>query len=404
MAKVGSGVVLAQLIGLFAYPILSRIYAPEDFGLYTFFTSSVIVGSIFVTGAYEFAIPLSKDKEKAVSLYRFCLTLSSLLSLLLLFFAILGLTLFNDAIRINSYLLLIIPLGVLLHSYTTIKTQVYIFLKSFKELSISKISQTSALAITQILAGLTGFGPIGLISGHLVGRTAFLFKNIKKHISLLKFSRLSFKQNLKSTLDHPKFVMPSLLIDAVSKELPVFLILPFFGQEVLGLYAFAFRVLIAPVLLVSMSINSVFFQRISESFNHGKKISSFLIKVWGILFGIGILPFLLVFLFGPDIFKILFGAEWAESGEYASILTFMIFARFIFFPTSKTLLVLKKKKWLPVFSILSLILTLFSLTIGYYFKGFVFALLLLSVGQGLLYILQILFTLFSAKKYESEMP
>ena len=400
VANVGIGVVIAQIIGLLTYPLLSRIYTPEDFGLFGFFSSSVLIGAYFVSGAYEYSIPIALNKKEVGSIFKFCLGLASFLSIILLFTVILFEFFGYFELDIPFYLAVCIPLGIFVHSLTNIKNQVFIFFKFFKKMKTAKISQTSTLAITQIILGVSHFGIIGLVFGHILGRVSYLSINYKFDWTLLKESRFSFKKVGLRYFDHPKFVLSSTLIDVISKELPVFFILPFFGEHILGFYTFAFRILITPVLLVSTSINSVFFQQISNYYNNKKKISPILLKTWGALFIFGILPFGLLFIWGEQFFSFTFGSEWRESGKVASLLSLMAFARFVYFPTSKILLVLRKKKWLPIFSALSLTLTGIALFLGKREYDFYLFLKLYTISQIIVYTSQIFFSFLFSKQYE----
>ena len=88
--KLLSANVVAQVIGLVVYPILTRMYAPEDFGLLNLFLS---IGNVLVVLAvldYYYAIVLPKEEKDAVALTQtsfFCLLLTVGLVLLSVAFA-----------------------------------------------------------------------------------------------------------------------------------------------------------------------------------------------------------------------------------------------------------------------------------------------------------------------------
>ena len=65
--KLLSANVVAQVIGLLVYPILTRIYAPEDFGLLNLFLSIGGVLTILSTAEYYYAIVLPKNQKDAIS-------------------------------------------------------------------------------------------------------------------------------------------------------------------------------------------------------------------------------------------------------------------------------------------------------------------------------------------------
>ena len=68
-AKLLSANVVAQVIGLVVYPILTRMYAPEDFGLLNLFLSIGAVLIILSTAEYYYAIVLPKEEREAENVF-----------------------------------------------------------------------------------------------------------------------------------------------------------------------------------------------------------------------------------------------------------------------------------------------------------------------------------------------
>ena len=63
-----SGSFAAGLLNLIFYPLFSRLYTKEDFGILTALTSVVSFLCIFSTGKYEQAVIIAKDKKEALGL------------------------------------------------------------------------------------------------------------------------------------------------------------------------------------------------------------------------------------------------------------------------------------------------------------------------------------------------
>ena len=68
-AKLLSANVVAQAIGLLVYPVLTRLYAPDDFGLLNLFLSIGGILSILATAEYQYAIVLPKEQSDAVACF-----------------------------------------------------------------------------------------------------------------------------------------------------------------------------------------------------------------------------------------------------------------------------------------------------------------------------------------------
>ena len=59
---------VAQGIAILIYPVLSRLYNPEDFGLFALYMSIVTITSMIATGKYELAVMIPSRDEDGYSL------------------------------------------------------------------------------------------------------------------------------------------------------------------------------------------------------------------------------------------------------------------------------------------------------------------------------------------------
>ena len=79
-----SGNVIAQGIAFLSYLLLSRLFTPDDFGLFTVFYGYLEVLIILSTCKYEQAIIVAPDDARAVQVSRMTLRLNLIVSLLFL--------------------------------------------------------------------------------------------------------------------------------------------------------------------------------------------------------------------------------------------------------------------------------------------------------------------------------
>jgi lipopolysaccharide exporter len=80
--KLVSGSVTAQIMGILLVPLLTRIYSPEDLGIFQLFLSISSILIIFSTFSYQFAIMLPKTEEDSANVAFLCAILVTLTSLL----------------------------------------------------------------------------------------------------------------------------------------------------------------------------------------------------------------------------------------------------------------------------------------------------------------------------------
>ena len=64
-----TGTTIAQAIPIAISPILTRIYTPEDFGLYALFLAITSIFGSIANGRYELAIMLPKKDEDAINIF-----------------------------------------------------------------------------------------------------------------------------------------------------------------------------------------------------------------------------------------------------------------------------------------------------------------------------------------------
>ena len=74
--KLVSGTTLAQAITILTAPIISRLFAPEAFGVLNVFTSLIGIVAIVICLRYEYAIMLPEDNTDAINIFALCLVIA----------------------------------------------------------------------------------------------------------------------------------------------------------------------------------------------------------------------------------------------------------------------------------------------------------------------------------------
>ena len=74
--KLVAGAGIGQALTLIISPILTRLYTPSEFGVYTFFISIVGGAALVATLRYEMAIILQKDEKQAINMASLSLFIS----------------------------------------------------------------------------------------------------------------------------------------------------------------------------------------------------------------------------------------------------------------------------------------------------------------------------------------
>ena len=79
-----TGTTIAQAIPIAITPILTRIYTPEDFGVFALFMAIASIFGTIVNGRYELAIMLPRKNEDAINIFALGFIIAFVISLILL--------------------------------------------------------------------------------------------------------------------------------------------------------------------------------------------------------------------------------------------------------------------------------------------------------------------------------
>ena len=392
-----SGVAIAQAIPILCSPILTRLFTPDDFGLYANFMAIAAFLIIVITGKYEMAIILPKKDQEAINV----LSLSCIFAI---FFSILFFLIFlafgNPIARLLnvdglSPYMWMISVAALLSVVYLIFNEWCIRKKWFVPLSKNRISNTGGIAGASVLFGLTKLQP-GLIMGEILGR---IFSVVSAIIRVLKRDRHLFayvtaqkmKYYAKRYIDFAKFTITGQLLNTLGGQLPVLVISAQFGIYQAGLFMMGGRVLEIPMSFFGRSVGDVFKQRAAQDYQtHGNCIEIYKKTLFSLI-KIAILPFIIFFVAAPHLFAFVFGAEWYVAGIYARYLSFMYMLSFVSMSVGSILIIREKQLLELIWQILYVVCTVLPLFVGgIILRNLKTSLLLLCVGRSISYLVFIL--------------
>ncbi|MGQ9623675.1 MAG: lipopolysaccharide biosynthesis protein, partial [Candidatus Caldatribacteriaceae bacterium] len=66
------GTALGQAVTVLVSPILTRLYSPEDFGVFGVYASLLGIVAVIASLRYEYAIPLPEEDETAANILALC--------------------------------------------------------------------------------------------------------------------------------------------------------------------------------------------------------------------------------------------------------------------------------------------------------------------------------------------
>ena len=363
MGVLATGSAGAKVVGLLLTPVITRIYSPEDFGIFAMFVTVLALITPFVTLRYAITIPLPKKTGLAVNLLVLCFGITILVTLItsFLFWAFGGWVFtFFSVPELTPYWWLI-PIAVLgIGLYETLSywaTRV----KQFVILAKTKFTRSLAGNLVKIALGLFHLKPTGLLFGHIVSQAAgcasifFRSKNvIIKNVRYVTQSRLLFLSRW--YINFPKYQIGSRFLLAISAQAPLFFMITLFDAGATGQLSIALVVLAAPMALIGDSVGKAYFAEISEiGSKEPAKIENITIKVTKRLFALSLLPFLILLTASPFVFPIVFGQEWVQAGWFTSVLSFSLLSQFVSSPVVNTLSVFRKEDYYLIINVIRIV-------------------------------------------------
>ncbi len=370
IAVVAGGNATARLIGIVAAPVITRLYTPEEYGLFSVFISIIGVTGSLATLRYAVTIPIVKEEKLVSNVIKLCFLITFSLSLLwFLVIELLGgfIAVKLSAEQIQSYLWLI-PVAFFSKGVYEALNNLAIRHQKFRLITRTKVSQGISSTGVKIGLGAAGVTPLGLFVGQITQEAAgiiSLFFRLKKLSPVFneKFSWPGIIYVAKRYKKFPLVQSWSQLLLALGAQLPVLMLGAFYGIEVVGVFGLAQNMINMPIDLIGQSVAQVYYAEISK---YGKynpdKIYRLSISIIKKLFLIGLIPVGILIFYGPFLFKLVFGAEWIEAGFYARILSILILFRFVSSPIMNCLNVLERQGiqlWLNGLRLILVVVTIY---------------------------------------------
>ena len=102
-------------------------------------------------------------------------------------------------------------------------------------------------------------------------------------------------------------------------------------------------------------------------------------------------------MFGPTLFSIVFGSEWAESGYFARYLAIFFLLRFCISPLSFTLIIANRQSYNFSWQLFLFINTTISIFYGYVLDNYTISVISFSFIYSVMYVIYFKEILYSAK-------
>ncbi|MBR6049245.1 MAG: oligosaccharide flippase family protein [Bacteroidales bacterium] len=401
------GNVLAQIIALAAYFVLTRIYSPDDYGLFNIFYSYIEVLIILSTCKYELAVVVASDDRQAAAVARFALRLNTLVSLALLTVAlVLWLTgTLPGSFAQLGWMVLLIPPMVFFCGTSRIYSFLYNRFHRYTQIALSENVNAGAGALLKMLLGWLGMTPAGLPVGTVLGQAA---SNVNYRLGLrqLQLPSTDADERRAAAATHrnfPRYVATKDFVNTFSANLPFLWLAIYFDRAEVGLFGLALTFSRQPVLLLCSAFERVLYARGAEAVRDSKPLLPLTTRFVAIVNAVALPLCVAAWFLAESLFSFGFGSRWQGCGVYVQALLPWVWLTL----TANSLMfvanVFSTQRTEFVFYLVQLALRVGAIVAGIAMGSFLLAIRLFSAASALICLSLLVWYLWQVARYDRKL-
>ena len=395
--KLSAATAVGQLITYGTAPILTRMYNAEDFAWFALFYAWIIPFAVLATFRIEYSIPNAETemmaRERAKLSINNAWRLASGIAILfsILYFFGMHISAFEAFLPIGIFSIAVIQ------TYNFLSTR----LNRYRTNAAYRVANSLFINGSSIALGYFFFDYLGLVIGFIIGQVIsmwVLFNGTRqdelteepvKDISLRPFKQYIF------------FNTPQGIIETLQLSGTVWMLNVCFGDSATGLYFMCWKIIQAPVNLISNTIFLTHYNKASELKKNGESYRPLMLSTAKALMAFSGIGAIIIVAFAPSLFAFVFGEEWRASGEMARWLAPLFVLNFSISPFSFTAILENVQNKALGLNIVDVILKMTALYVGYLLNSLNWAIGLYSLVSSIMYLITFVWYLHLAKPKHS---
>lgn len=364
IGSVASGTAAGQTVMVAATPLLTRLYAPGDFGLFALFATFLAVAAVAATLRYDMAMPGARSASSSD-----CLLLLSLLLIAP-----------TTVVAVVAYLVLrsVDPSGfgtlpawsAALLAPALLATGGFGALRlwcvreqRFRAIGRAVFRQSVGRAAVPVALGVVTSGWVGLAIGEVLGRMLGVADLARLAADRLRAEwrrptrRLRLRVEARRHAGFPKVMLPSSIVDALAGSLPLPIIAATHGVAAAGIFALLTRIASAPGALLGTAVADVFHAHAAEMLRQAPGETRVAFRQTLVRLTAGALAvYVPAAALAVPLFEPVFGRQWQGAGEAFVALAPLFAFALVVSPVSRLLTLTGHLHYKLVFDALVLVL------------------------------------------------
>jgi O-antigen/teichoic acid export membrane protein len=347
-----TGTVLGQACGVLLSPVLTRVYAPDQFGYLSVYTATLTILSVLAALGFDLAIPLARSRDELGNLLAvsaaalFATTLVLSLAFLLLPERVLTLLWLGPLTAYRPLL----PIGFACMGGYYVMVAAATRLSAFRDIASTRLSQGIFGPMSQILLGVLGLGSAGLAIGFVIGQSSGTFLLVSRVAALSpglarSISWHGVTEAIQRYARFPLFASWARLLDMAGSGTILFLLYAAcYSSEIAGFMFLTERVIARPLLMVSTSLLQVFVGEAGQAVHRNpaglrRRFRQVVSRQFALVTG----WILIANLLAAWAFPLVFGPEWAGAVPYLRAISVAWLGIAVLHPVSTSLQLLERQ-------------------------------------------------------------
>lgn len=388
--RISAGTMLGQIIMFISLPILTRIYGASTIGVSSFLLALASLINSVSDGGFTNVLMIEDNEKTSKMVYQTITTISFIISGI----AAIGITIYDIFFSLqlyqNSWFIFLYTFILFFTSKQIMICYTWLNKKGFYEvLMLNPIINYGSYSMIAFLLGILGYKQYGYYIGYMVGQLITVI-HMKRFLPKTSF-KFRFESIEKLYKEHKPFFLfelPTNLLSQFKNQMPTLLIKGFFGNEILGYYSLANKLINIPINLLANAMGRVFFQVGAEFRDDIKKIGTFTYRNINKAMNVAVIPTILLVSLGDVAINLMYGEGYEMAGVILRIVAVQGFITFLSLTVQGITTLINKQKYAMVWLLLQTVFSVIGFVIGAgIFKNIYTALTLMTIVTCISYLI-----------------
>ena len=340
---------VAQGLSFAAYPVLTRIYRPDQLGVLSVVLFGMLLLASLSTLRYEIALPMCRTDTEAGSVLVVCLAVIALTSVVMAGVLLLIPSAAIDALGAVGPYRLFLPLALLAFGTYNVLCYEASRVGQYSDIARTRMSQAIVGPCSQIAFGLVGAGTPGLLVGFVIGLWSGTLRLARRLLFgapsvFAGVTRASVFDALRKYRRFPLFSSwAGVLAGSANVGNVIFTVL--YGATVGGFIFLGDRIMMQPLRVSGNAFQLVFVGEAGRVFEASPTaFRRIFIDVVRKQAAVAVAWLGLIYLASHVAIPIVFGRSWSEASQYIDAMLFGYLPTVIAIPVNHTLLLMQKQR------------------------------------------------------------